>query len=138
MRNHIRHNAGIPIDIIHDNNKYQFVLLNVSMGGIACKGDKQFDVHTEVQIHIPQLRPDYTAHGIIVWCKKVQDLSEHGLYELGIEHCGERDEAQLRMVEQVSNIEHYRNEIKITEGRTLTGDEAAREWISIYSRHHGD
>lgn len=133
MRNHIRHNAGIPIDIVHENNKYKFILLNVSMGGIACKGDKQFEVQTEVQIHIPQLKPDYTTRGKIVWCKKAQDLSNNGLYELGIEHCGEKDKAQLRMVEQISNIEHYRIEVKTTEGRVLTGDEAAREWISIYS-----
>lgn len=132
MRNHIRHNAGVPLEIIHNNNRYEFILLNVSMGGIACKGDKKFEVHTEVQIHIPQIRPAYMAPGRIVWCKNMQELPEHGLFELGIEHCGAKDQAQLRMVEQISNIEHYRNEIKITEGRTLTGEEAAREWISLY------
>lgn len=132
MRNHIRHSGGIPIDIIHNNNKYNFILLNVSMGGIACKGDNQFKIHTEVQLHIPQLKPEYTTRGKVVWCKKVQDLTEIDLYELGIEHCGEKDKAQLKMVEQISNIEHYRNEVKLAEGRILTGEEAAREWVSIY------
>ena len=133
MRNHNRHNAGIPIDIVHENKKYKFVLLNVSMGGVACKGEKQLDIHTEVQLHIPQLRPDYTVQGRIVWCKQVRELGDIDLYELGIEHCGEKNKAQLKMVEQISNIEHYRNEVKITEGRILTGEEAAREWVSIYS-----
>jgi len=133
MRKHIRHNTGIPLTVVHENNQYEFVLLNVSMGGIACKGGKQFAVHTEIQLHIPPLRPDYKAPGRIIWCKKVQDLSEHDCYELGIEHCGKKDKARLRMVEQISHIEHYRIDIKITEGRILTGEEAALEWVSKYS-----
>ena len=133
MRKYIRHNSGIPINIIHEDNQYKFVLLNVSLGGIACKGNRKLDVHTEVQVHIPPLRPEYTASGRVVWCNEIQDSSGYECYEIGIEHCGEKNMSQLRMVEQISNIEHYRSEVKNTEGRTLTGEEAAREWVSIYA-----
>lgn len=37
------------------------------------------------------------------------------------------------MVEQVCYIEHYRAEIKLTEGRELGTEEAAKEWISLFA-----
>jgi hypothetical protein len=33
------------------------------------------------------------------------------------------------MVEQICYIEHYRKEVRATQGRVLTAEEAAREWI---------
>ena len=123
MRKYTRHNSGVPVDITHEKNRYKFVLLNVSMGGMACKGSREFALSTEVQVHIPLLRPEYTARGRVVWCKKIQDSTEGELYEVGIENCGEKDKARLRMVEQISHIEHYRSEVKISEERLLTGEE---------------
>lgn len=133
MRKFIRHNSGIPVDITHEKNQYKFMLLNVSMGGMACKGSREFAVSTDVQVCIPLLRPEYTASGRVVWCKKIPDSTQGEMYEVGIENYGEKDKARLRMVEQVSHIEHYRNEVKISEERLLTGEEAAREWVSKYS-----
>ena len=129
MREHIRHHAGIPVYIIHNDSEFRFHLLNVSLGGIACKGEESFSVDSIVNIRIPYLNPEYEASGRIAWCKKTNDI-----YELGIEHTGEKDKARLLMVEQISHIEHYRNEVMLSEDRELTGEEAAREWNSI----HGD
>ncbi|MEQ8937648.1 MAG: PilZ domain-containing protein, partial [Gammaproteobacteria bacterium] len=39
----------------------------------------------------------------------------------------------LRMVEQLCHIEHYRNEIARVEGRELSSEQAAQEWISKYA-----
>ena len=52
---------------------------------------------------------------------------------MGIEHLGPKDKARLDMVEQVSHIEHYRADIKAAEGRELTGEQAAREWIAKHT-----
>ena len=127
MREHIRHHAGVPIYIVHNGSEYCFHLMNVSLGGLACKGEEVFTVDSEVTIRIPYLQPEYKAPGRIAWCKKADDF-----YELGIEHTGEKDKSRLIMVEQISHIEHYRNEVMITEGRNLTGEEAAKEWNSIH------
>ena len=123
MREYIRHNAGIPVFILHDESEFQFHLLNVSLGGLACKGEQEFAINAVVSVRIPNLVYEYQADGRIAWCKKVKDL-----YEIGIEHTGEKDKARLLMVEQISHIEHYRNEAKMSEGRDLTGEEAAKEW----------
>jgi len=40
---------------------------------------------------------------------------------------------RLRMIEQICQIEHYRKEVKLVEGRDLSAEEAASEWISRYA-----
>ncbi len=82
---------------------------------------------------MPLLRPVYISSGRVVWCKE----NDQG-FELGIEFNGERSKARLQMVEQISHIEHYRNEVKSLEGRTLGGDEAAREWVAIHKSEFPD
>jgi hypothetical protein len=42
------------------------------------------------------------------------------------------------MVEQLCHIEHYRKEVRDTEGRILDGEAAAREWISKFAAKFPD
>jgi hypothetical protein len=37
------------------------------------------------------------------------------------------------MIEQICHIEHYRKEVKLAEGRELSSEEAADEWIKRYA-----
>jgi hypothetical protein len=37
------------------------------------------------------------------------------------------------MVEQVCHIEHYRKEVMVCEGRQLTSEDAAKEWVAKYA-----
>ena len=49
---------------------------------------------------------------------------------------GQRPETPLfaaRMVEQVCQIEHYRQQVQRAEGRVLDAETAAREWIKRYA-----
>ncbi len=128
MRQYERHYAGIPVRIIHAGKKYNFIIENVSLGGMACKGEHEIEVGDEVELQITLLNPIYLCKGKVVWCKEAGDY-----FELGIEHLGPKDKARLDMVEQVSHIEHYRADIKAAEGRELTGEQAAREWIAKHT-----
>lgn len=127
MREFTRHNAGIPIRIIHNDDDLEYILENVSLGGLACQGSLMIPVKTPVEIRMYLLLPEYVSQGRVVWCKKSDDL-----FELGIEHSGDRDKTRLNMIEQISNIEHYRNEIMLAEGRNLDGEQAAREWVDVH------
>ena len=127
MRKYFRQNAGIPVEIIHNGEKNICILENVSLGGLACQGSLMIAVNTQIEICMHLLIPKYVSQGRVVWCKKSDDL-----FELGIEHCGDKDKARLHMIEQVSNIEHYRNDIKAAEGRNLDGEQAAREWVEVH------
>ena len=43
------------------------------------------------------------------------------------------DAYRARMVEQICHIEQYRRDVWQREGRRLTAEEAAREWIERYA-----
>jgi hypothetical protein len=127
MRDHIRHQSGVPFEIIHKGDQHRFVLKNVSLGGVACYGTVEIPVQSQVEVRITLLKPPYCSHGQVIWCKP----GDQG-YELGIELSGEKDKARLRMVEDISHIEHYRNEILITEQRQIDIEQAAREWVATH------
>ncbi len=44
----------------------------------------------------------------------------------------------MRMVEQVCHIERYRADVLEREGRALTGEQAAEEWIKRYAEDFPD
>jgi hypothetical protein len=39
----------------------------------------------------------------------------------------------VRMIEQLCYIDHYKQSVELNEGRTLTGEEAAMEWIEKFA-----
>lgn len=70
----------------------------------------------------------FTAEGIVVWCR------EHEGYEVGVRFDETTHGFSLRMVEQLCHIKHYQREVRATEGRELSNEEAALEWIEKYAR----
>lgn len=126
MRNFIRHPADIPIKIIKDETGdcYRQLLQDVSTGGLRCRFNEPLAIGDEIKIIIDLVEPVLEISGRVVWCRAA-DIA----YEIGIEYRGEVDVYRLRMVEQICHIEHYRKEIQIREGRTISSEQAAREWI---------
>jgi hypothetical protein len=45
----------------------------------------------------------------------------------------EQNSFTARMVEQICQIEHYRQEVEQLEGRILDSEEAAEEWLQRYA-----
>ncbi len=101
---------------------------NVSLGGLAFISQKPLDLLERVRVSIPVLKQDNHLVGNIVWCEK----SKAG-YEIGVEFENSGDVFRLRMIEQICHIEHYRKEIARLEGRELSAQDAAQEWISKYA-----
>ena len=126
MRNFIRHPADIPIKIIKNGSEdcNRQPLQDISIGGLRCWFNEPLAIGTEIIIIIDLVEPVLEIPGRVIWCRAVDDS-----YELGIEYRGEEDVYRLRMVEQICHIEHYRNEILLREGRNISSEQAAREWI---------
>ena len=134
IRKFIRHPVDVPIQVTpdwvedeHDETLDQ-TITNVSLGGLAFVSPKPLRVLGRVQVCIPFLERDNTLVGNVVWC----DRSGSG-YEIGIEFEKSRDVFRLRMIEQICHIEHYRKEVLLQEGRELTTQEAASEWITKFA-----
>jgi hypothetical protein len=132
MRQYIRHPTDIPLeyrllDIVDHTTEF---LNDVSHGGLSFRSTIPLDPGARIEIRIPLREPKFDADGVVVWCNKEGDH-----YDVGVEFADKIDDFRVRMVEQVCHIEHYRMEVQEREGRLLTGDEAAREWIT---RNAGD
>jgi hypothetical protein len=54
-------------------------------------------------------------------------------FDLGVAFLNAEDAYRARMVEQICHIESFRRKLISNEGRTLTPEAAAREWIARYA-----
>jgi len=134
IRRYIRHPTDVPIrvtlDVVDDvgDDSDDETLTNISLGGLSFVSREQLQVDQIVRVSIPVLKQDKHLSGKVVWCEQ----SQNG-YEVGIEFEGSKDVFRLRMIEQICHIEHYRKEVKLSEGRELSSEEAANEWITRYA-----
>jgi hypothetical protein len=131
MRKYIRHPITVPVEVevvdeleVHSETR----MLNISAGGLAFQLPKVVPVGSQIIVSIPQIWPDYRARGTVVWCRANKDSIEAGL------QFAEASEAfKARMVAQLCQIEDYRRSVLKAEGRRLTIDEAAQEWIDQFA-----
>jgi hypothetical protein len=72
--------------------------------------------------------PTFEILGRVVWCKEGS-----GLFDVGVEFLEPEGAFQARMVEQICHIEQYKKDVLEKEGRQLTGEQAALEWIGKYA-----
>ncbi len=126
MRQYLRHPSDIPIAYhvdaaVASGTDY---LRNISQGGLCFSSRSPIAPGSSVHLEISIAEPVFEADGIVVWCRP----SDRG-FEVGVRFDGVEANYSVRMVEQVCHIEHYRRETLRSEGRVLTGEEAAIEWI---------
>lgn len=127
MRSFRRFHTDIPVSIISGSSSLSpknQQLYDVSYGGLSCHSETKFDPGNLISVRIPNVDPPFEGTGTVIWC----DPKENG-YELGVQFNEGREAFVARMVQQVCQIEQYKSRVRETEGRELTGDEAAAEWI---------
>ena len=81
-----------------------------------------------MRVRIPVIDPQFDTRGEVVWSRP-----HEGRFDVGIRFVDLHDLYTLRMVEQVCHIEHYRGEVARLQGRQLTSQQAAEEWIRLYA-----
>ncbi len=120
----------VTLDLVEDDSGdlEDQTLTNLSLGGLSFISTQPLKAGQKASVCIPVLQQDNCLAGTVVWCEK----SENG-YEIGVEFEGSKDVFRLRMIEQICHIEHYRKEVKLVEGRELSSEEAATEWIKRYA-----
>lgn len=136
MRKFIRHPASIPIEIAVERDIGEDAdiaasnanLTNISAGGLAFHLYESVPLGSDLTISMPEIWPNYTARGTVVWCRE----SSTG-FEAGVQFLESNEAFKARMVAQFCQIEDYRRDVHHSEGRNLTSDEAAREWIVQYA-----
>lgn len=127
VRKFIRHPADIPIEITPGSaaGSKTGALGDVSHGGLSFTSREHYGIGNLLTIRIPASRPPFETTVRVVWSRE-----EDGRFVIGVEFLDKEDVFRMRMVEQVCHIEHYRNEVRRDEGRELTSEQAALEWIN--------
>ncbi len=131
MRSYIRHPSDIPIQVDNTSTEvtnHAQMLNNISHGGLSFTSVSPVQVGLTIKLKIDTVTPVFEAQGLVTHCSL-----EDGHYVIGIEFIRKDDLFVARMVEQVCHIEHYKREMALREGRQLSGEQAAREWIEKYA-----
>ncbi len=136
MRHYIRHPTDIPIALEKDQEATAPAVVqsddpriqNISSGGMCCITSRPYPVGENVKVTIRVVKPAFQIVAEVMWCQ----YSTMG-YEIGLCFLTPEDAYAARMVEQICHIEHYKREVYINEGRLLSGEEAAQEWIEKFA-----
>ncbi|ADZ89875.1 energy transducer TonB [Marinomonas mediterranea] len=125
----VAHPKDLPLDIAVIEDQAFPALTSERMGfvGITCLVADKYSQGCSVRVTLADIDPNFCVTGRIAWCD-----SEQGEYRIAIEFPVNDDCFCVRMVEQLSQIEHYRRQAKI-QGRRLNYNEAAAEWIQKFA-----
>lgn len=130
MRHYIRHPAEIPLHFqLAEDEPATTRLEDVSTGGLSFASPTELSPGQMLDIRIDIGDPPFVIAGRVVWC---QPAGDH--YRVGVCFRDTEEAFSLRMVEQICHIQQYRERVRQKEGRELSPEEAAREWIE---RHAG-
>ncbi len=124
----IRHPTEIPIEVgISKSTCKNRGLSHFNLGGLIFESNQNWQRGSLIGIRIPLIDPMFETTGQVVWCK-----NKATYFDVGVEMMDKDDAFKVRMIEQACQIESYKNRLK-QEGRNLTTNEAAMEWISEYA-----
>jgi hypothetical protein len=131
VRVYVRHPSEFPVELrAPDHGETQHERLrDVSTGGLCCRSRVPFHEGEPVLVRIPIGGPGFEAEGRVAWCRS----HEEG-YRIGIAFVAETEAFRARMVEQICHIERYHRQ-QLEEGRVVTEEDAAVEWIAKYAGH---
>ena len=134
MRRYIRHPSDIPIRFgAHGDAIDAKSLRDIGFGGLCFVSQQGIAPGRVIELNIDRVAPPFQARGKVVWCRAEDDH-----YVVGVEFLDAEEAYRVRMVEQVCHIEHYRRQVMQSEGRRLSGEQAAQEWISRYAAEFPD
>jgi len=131
MRSFIRHPSDIPIEFTAEDQhaSVSIPMKDVSVGGLSFSSSENMTMGTLLHIRIDVVQPTFEADGVVVWSRQ-----EGEQFIIGMEFLHKEDIFLARMVEQICHIEHYRKEVDEKEGRQLTSQQAAKEWIAKFAK----
>jgi len=137
VRSFIRHPIDVPVSLSFPEvfpcceegvGSLLSQVRDISMGGISLRIHQFLPPHSIIKVAIHLVKPNFETFAQVVWC-----VPKDGGFELGLQFMHYQDEFAARMIEQVCHIEHYRKQVLHQEGRRLSAEAAAEEWISQYA-----
>ncbi len=124
---YIRHPDDIPIEL--QQLSHPLPLTNFSQRlGLICHSQTMLNEGTDVALCVPFVAPSISVSGRINWCRKLDSG-----FEVGINFESVDASMRVRMLEQLCRIHQYRLHVCQEQGRSLSEEDAALEWIERYA-----
>ncbi len=129
-RNFIRHPSDIPVRLLSTDAQSGALrpMANVSIGGLACVSVDPLELGNMVKVGFPMIDENELIDGRVVWCHRLGES-----YQIGVEFLDAKEAFRARMCEQICHIEQYRKDAFDNDGRALSAEAAAQEWIGKYA-----
>lgn len=130
MRKFLRHPSDMPVELVLRRQACipRQRLNNISLGGVACNSLRGFRRGTSVELRIPLLGDQARYPGVVAWCRR-----QANDYLVGIAFIDEDTLFRARMVEQVCQIQHYRQQLEQESGQSMTIEQCAQDWIAKHA-----
>ena len=134
-REFLRHTVDVPLEVERTGvaAAQQEHGVNVGHGGLAFESATCPVVGEMLRIRIPTVEPPFEGNARVVWCRP-----EGENFLVGVQFLDAPAAFRSRMVQQVCSIENYRREVREREGRVLTSQQAADEWIERFAGRFPD
>ena len=139
MRQYLRYPADVPIllsadplrrDALNSELDFKGDMLDVCQGGVSLQSSSAVSVGSHVCLTIASVSPTYRGCGKVMWCKKTVNG-----FDVGISFLDQEEAFRSRMVQQICQIELYKQRVFELEGRLLDGEQAASEWIEKHASY---
>ena len=136
-RQFIRHPSEIPLEYCITDEPAMCnmdFITNISRGGVSFHSQEYIAPEKWLHLYIPVDENYFEADAQVRWCNKISThASSNDDYDVGVSFCNTSAAFSARMIEQVCHIEEYKKRINETEGRKISSDQAAAEWIEKYA-----
>lgn len=129
-RQYLRHRCDLPVRCRRSSEPRacHTRLKDLGLGGVCFRSPRPFEPGTCLEVSFPILQSEQCLRGHVAWSRRDGDG-----YEVGLCFDDEAEAFKARMVEQLAAIEAYRHEALKREGRDLSTEAAAREWIARHA-----
>jgi Tfp pilus assembly protein PilZ len=128
-RRYFRHPAAVPV-VCHrgeHSELYAGEMRDISLGGLSFETTQDCEAGDTMTLVFPSLEGRKLS-GQVVWAGPMGTESPPR-HACGIRFLDDRMFSHARMLEQICNIEAYRQSQSTASGRDLGFPQAAREWI---------
>ncbi len=96
--------------------------------GLCFRTTDSFAADTTIEITLFLNGSALNAEARVAWVEKDGDS-----HWVGVNFTNSESSYTMRMAEQICQIEHYRQDVLATQGRRLSQEQAAAEWVERYA-----
>lgn len=137
----IQHPSAIPLEYCLSEvpPRGSVEATNNAQGGLSFHSDDYIAPQQWLHLSIPLHENYFETDALVCWCQPdettvTETTAKHKpRYHVGVQFSNRQEAFSARMVEQVCYIEEYKKNVKKKEGRELSSDQAAAEWIEKYA-----